>query len=91
MSLRIALQAVDFLARQSKGRCTITLFGGEPLLEFGMIRQLVEYSQKTYDSRIAFRMSTNGTLITPEVLQFFQKYDIYFALCCRKGHYAHCV
>ena len=80
MSLRTALQSVDFLAGQSKGRCTITLFGGEPLLEFGLIRQLVEYSQKTYDSKIAFRMSTNGTLITPEVLQFFQEYDIYFAL-----------
>jgi uncharacterized protein len=80
MSPRIALQAVDFLASQSKGRCTITLFGGEPLLEFDMIRQLVEYSQETYDSKIAFRMSTNGTLITPEVLQFLQKYDIYFTL-----------
>ncbi len=67
MSLRTALQSIDFLAGQSKGRCTITLFGGEPLLEFGLIRQLVEYSQKTYDSKIAFRMSSNGTLITPEV------------------------
>jgi len=80
MSLRTALQSVDFLASQAKRRCTITFLGGEPLLEFGLIRQLVEYSQKTYDSKIAFRMSTNGTLITPEVLQFFQEYDVYFAL-----------
>jgi uncharacterized protein len=80
MSLRTAFQSVDFLAAQSKGRCTITLFGGEPLLELGLIRQVVEYSHKTYGATIAFRMSTNGTLITSDVLQFFQKNDIYFAL-----------
>lgn len=80
MGLDTAIQAVHFLADQSKGRCTITLFGGEPLLEFSLVQQLVEYSHKTYDSKVAFRMSTNGTLITPEILQFFREHDIYYTL-----------
>lgn len=80
MSLRTALQALDFLADQAKECCTITFFGGEPLLEFVLIRQIVEYTERTHGSKISFRMSTNGTLLTPEVLQFFRQHDVYFAL-----------
>ena len=80
MSLQTASQAVDFLAGQANNRCTITFFGGEPLLEFGLIRQVVEYSEKVYGSKIVFRMSTNGTMITREALHFFREHDIYFTL-----------
>jgi uncharacterized protein len=80
MTLTTARQAIDFLASQSKGRCTVTFFGGEPLLEFSLIQQLVEYSYSCYGSKVAFRMSTNGTLITPEILQYLREHDIYFTL-----------
>ncbi len=80
MSIQTALQAVDFLADQADGRCTITFFGGEPLLEFDLIRQVVEYAERTHGSKIDFRMSTNGTLVTQEILNFFRQHDIYFAL-----------
>ncbi|MFC2020129.1 radical SAM protein [Chloroflexota bacterium] len=80
MTLRTALQSVDFLTGQNDKGCTITLFGGEPLLEFDLIRSVVEYSQKTYGDRVAFRMSTNGTLITPEIMSFLQEHQIYFCL-----------
>src|SRR4030042_2470818 len=80
MSLRTALQAVDFLADAAKERCTVTFFGGEPLLEFDLIQQIVEYTERTHGAKISFRMSTNGSLVTPEILQFFRQHDIYFAL-----------
>jgi uncharacterized protein len=80
MSLHTALKAVDFLADQAKEYCIITFFGGEPLLEFGLIQEIVDYSERMHGSKINFRMSTNGTLVTPQMLQFFRQHDIYFAL-----------
>ena len=80
MDLKTALNAVDFLASQTKDCCTITFFGGEPLLEFPLIQNVVDYTSKKYGANIGFRMSTNGTLLTKEILQFFDRHDIYFAL-----------
>jgi uncharacterized protein len=80
MELQTARSAIDFLASQAKDYCTITFFGGEPLLEFSLIQNIVEYSSNKYGPKISFRMSTNGTLLTKEILQFLDRHDIYFAL-----------
>ncbi len=87
MSLATAKQAVDFLADQADGTCVITLFGGEPLLEFDLIREIVSYSGNKYGRRIQFRMSTNGTLLRPEILQYMKDNDLYFVLSI-DGHQA---
>lgn len=48
MDMNTAISAIVFLANQADGDCTITFFGGEPLLEFELIRKVVEYSEKQY-------------------------------------------
>ncbi|MFC2170358.1 radical SAM protein [Calditrichota bacterium] len=58
----------------------ITLFGGEPLLEYKLIKEIVEYSKHNNGSQVDFRISTNGTLLTREMLDFFQSNRIYFTL-----------
>ncbi len=75
-----ARQAVDFLADQSDDGCIVTFFGGEPLLEFDLIRDTIEYSRGKYDRKVQFRMSTNGTLLRPQILDYFRASGLYFVL-----------
>lgn len=80
MSPAVAERAVDFLAGQADTAVVITLFGGEPLLEFDLIRGIIGYSAGKYGSRVQYRMSTNGTLIRPDILRFMKENGLYFVL-----------
>jgi uncharacterized protein len=80
MSRETAFAAIDFLARHTDRRCVVTLFGGEPLMEFGLIREVVEYSSQNHGGSITFRMSTNGTLINDEVLRFCGQHGVMFSV-----------
>lgn len=80
MSLDTANRAVDFLAGQSKDGCVITFFGGEPLLEFTLIQQIVLRARKHYGRNVQFRMSTNGTLVDREFLEFCRDNEVFFVL-----------
>lgn len=74
MSLETAKQAIDFLMSKSKSeKVTVCLFGGEPLLKFNLIKEIVAYSkevEKTVGKKIHFTMTTNGTLINKEIEDF---------------------
>lgn len=51
-------------------------YGGEPLLEIELIKKCVDYIQKNVEGkRITFGITTNGTLLTGEVLQFLYDND----------------
>ena len=80
MSFDTGRRAMDFLASASNGSCTITFFGGEPLLEFELIRRLVEYGEDRYGRKLSYRMSTNGTLLRRSTLDYCRRHDIYFVL-----------
>ena len=50
--------------------------GGEPLLEFELIKKCVSYIlQRKGDKKIRFTMTTNGTLMTEDVIEFLVKYE----------------
>ena len=78
----VARQAVRWALREAKPfhRCQIDFFGGEPLLNFGLIRNIVPYARE-YASRIgvhvSFGIATNGTLISEEILQFLIDEEIH--------------
>jgi uncharacterized protein len=80
MSADTARCAVDFLHDSSGGSCTVTFFGGEPLIELGLMKDLVAYSRERYGRSLRFRMSTNGTLLDHELLEYLQANEIYFVL-----------
>ncbi len=78
MPIDVAKKSVDQFKRiSSSGGLTIKLFGGEPLLNFGMIRELVGYlSQDLIDKKLDFEISTNGTIINEDILKFFKEQPV---------------
>ena len=57
----------------------IDFFGGEPLLNMEVVRDLVTYArsqEKQYGKKIAFTLTTNAVLLTDEVMQFILDNDI---------------
>lgn len=93
MQRTTAFKAIDFLAGGgASSPCTVTFFGGEPLIEFTLLKEIVLYSVKTYGQKIIFRLSTNGTSLSPDIIQFSKQYDIVFALSIdgHKEQHDHC-
>jgi uncharacterized protein len=80
MNLETALRSIEFLSEQSNPRCTVTFFGGEPLLEFPLLKGIVEHAEIRFGSKLDFRLSTNGTFLDKDILKYFWQHDIYFAL-----------
>jgi uncharacterized protein len=83
MSLDTALAAVEFAAGQADKRFTISFMGGEPLLEYDLIRATVEHAERTAAERklaVSFRMTTNGLLFDDERLAYCRAHRILFAL-----------
>ncbi|PWB71849.1 hypothetical protein C3F09_07400 [candidate division GN15 bacterium] len=80
MSVDTARQALDFLDTQSSGKCAVTFFGGEPLLEFECLKETVRYAGQKYPGKFEFRFATNGVLLAPDVFQFLREHKVYFSL-----------
>ncbi|SHH84912.1 uncharacterized protein SAMN02745823_01178 [Sporobacter termitidis DSM 10068] len=82
MSLETAKKAIDFFLERN-GELPIVVigfYGGEPLLEFDLIRQCVEYAKSRVEGKkIRFNMTTNGTLLTDSVVDYMVEND--FTLC----------
>lgn len=81
MSLEMAKQGVDYLFEHS-GRqkdLSVIFFGGEPLLEFGLIEKIVPYireKEKEAGKKAALSVSTNGLLLTEKVVNYLVKNKI---------------
>lgn len=81
MSAEVARQAVDFLLRESgeASFCGFTFFGGEPLLNFAVIEDVVLYSQEQaarQGKQMRYFLITNGTLFNDENIAFIKKHRI---------------
>lgn len=80
MSFEMAKRGIDFLIKHSKdcNAIHIGFYGGEPLLEFDLIHKCMQYaSEKGYGKKIYFNLTTNGTLLTKEMVEIFEKYDLH--------------
>lgn len=81
MDFETGRKAIDWLLDQSEdaGACQVTLFGGEPLMNLDLIKQIVPYAKTQANERgieITFGMTTNGTLLSGEALAFIMQEDI---------------
>jgi uncharacterized protein len=79
MSLETACQAVDFLIRNSGKikNIEIDFFGGEPLLNFSVVKQTIEYArsiQEQFHKNFYFTITTNGVLLDDEKIRFINEY-----------------
>ena len=75
MSRETARQAVDFLIAQSRkeAELTLLLFGGEPLLEYDLLRELLPYAierARAAGKKMKFDLTTNATLLDEEKIRF---------------------
>lgn len=63
---------VDFFYEyfDRKGPAEISFWGGEPLLEFDLLKRLVKYAEKKFKGNVVFGGTTNGTLLDEDKLKF---------------------
>ena len=78
MSLETAKKAIDFLLEKSVGRRNLELdfFGGEPLMNFDVVKATVEYArarEKEYGKNFRFTITTNGLLLNDESIEFINR------------------
>lgn len=78
MSAETGKAAIDFVIKNSGQRKNIEvdLFGGEPLMAFDTIREIVDYGreqEKLFNKNIRFTMTTNATLLNDEIMDYLDK------------------
>lgn len=71
-------KAIDFLLTQSKGRKNLELdfFGGEPLMNFGVVKEIVAYArskEKEYHKNFRFTITTNGMLLNDDIIDYINR------------------
>ena len=72
MSYEVGKKALDFLVANSGSRRNreVDFFGGEPLMNWKVVKELVAYGrelEKQYDKHFRFTLTTNGVLLNEEV------------------------
>ena len=78
MSFEVGKQAFDFLIANSGTRrnLEVDFFGGEPLMNFDVVKELVAYArsiEKDHGKNFRFTLTTNGVLIDDDVIDFANK------------------
>lgn len=79
MTFELAKKGINFLLEHSMDSkmVDIGLYGGEPLLEFDLIKRIVAYAEEAApDKEVTFSLTTNGTLITEEIIEYFIKHNL---------------
>ncbi|AVD37420.1 thioether cross-link-forming SCIFF peptide maturase [Clostridioides difficile] len=78
MSFEVGKAAIDYLIANSGSRknLEIDFFGGEPLMNFEVVKQLVYYGrsvEKDYNKNIRFTITTNGVLLNDEIIDYINE------------------
>ncbi len=75
MSFEVGKKALDFLIANSGSRrnLEVDFFGGEPLMNWDVVKELVYYGreqEKLHDKNFRFTLTTNGVLLDEEMMEF---------------------
>lgn len=78
MSYEVGKKALDFLVANSGNRknLEVDFFGGEPLMNWEVVKQLVAYGrslEEEHHKKFRFTITTNGVLLNDEILEFVNK------------------
>lgn len=92
MSFETGKRALDFLIENSGSRrnLEVDFFGGEPLMNFDVVKRLVEYArsiEKEKNKHFRFTLTTNGVLLDDEVTEFANRecHNVVLSLDGRKS------
>ena len=96
MSLDTAKKAIDIAVHETKKqydkKLVVYFIGGEPLLAFELICQAVLYTKEKCSENMLyckFSTTTNGTLMTEKITDFFIKNNFYLKLSLDGSEYVH--
>jgi uncharacterized protein len=88
LSQDTAKKAIDYFFDHSKNEIAITFYGGEPLLKIELIKWSILYSiekNKLYNKKLSFGLTSNMTLMTQEIADFFASIPDISILCSIDG------
>ena len=96
MSFEVGKRAIDFLIENSGSRVNLEVdfFGGEPLMNFDVVKQIVAYArsiEKEHNKNFRFTLTTNGMLVDDDVIEFANKecHNVVLSLDGRKEVHDH--
>lgn len=96
MSFEVGKRAIDFLIENSGSRVNLEVdfFGGEPLMNFDVVKQIVAYArsiEKEKKKNFRFTLTTNGMLVDDDVIEFANKecHNVVLSLDGRKEVHDH--
>lgn len=87
MKFEVAKKTIDYLLKDYTGnRFALTFYGGEPLFNFKLIKQCIDYTKETYPNvKLDVSFTTNLTLLTKEMIDYFKTIDNIYILCSIDG------
>ncbi len=87
MPFEIAKKVIDYSKDKMKNEFYITFYGGEPLLNFSLIKQCVEYVKTLNCSNtIMYSLTTNLTLMTQEIAEYLASVPNFTVVCSIDGN-----
>lgn len=96
MSFEVGKQALDFLVENSGSRVNLEVdfFGGEPLMNWDVVKRLVAYArsiEKEAKKNFRFTLTTNGVLVDDDVIEFANRemHNVVLSLDGRKEVHDH--
>ena len=78
MSPEVGKKAIDFLIKESVGRrnLEIDFFGGEPMMNFGAVKEILEYAkskEKEHHKKFKFTLTTNALLLNEQTKKYINE------------------
>ncbi|MBQ3080681.1 MAG: thioether cross-link-forming SCIFF peptide maturase [Clostridia bacterium] len=96
MSFEVGKRALDFLVENSGNHVNLEVdfFGGEPLMNWDAVKQLVAYArsiEKEKNKNFRFTLTTNGVLVDDDVIEFANRemHNVVLSLDGRKEVHDH--
>ena len=89
MTEEVGKAAIDYLLHYSQGRhnLEVDFFGGEPTINFDVVKKVVEYArskEKKFDKKFRFTITTNGLILNDDMMDFINR-EMYNVVCSVDG------
>lgn len=78
MSWDTAKRAIDFLYEKSRDSMEVRIgfYGGEPFLEFPLIKKCISYAESIFETkRIIFYATTNGSILNEDIVKYLELHN----------------
>ena len=89
MTEEVGKAAIDYQLHYSQGRhnLEVDFFGGEPTINFDVVKKVVEYArskEKEYNKKFRFTITTNGLILNDDMMDFINR-EMYNVVCSVDG------